>query len=498
MWVCTVASEEYMNPDDAGQAHDDQAERIVLGAMMLQPDCVDDITAILTSVDFYRPTHGAIYAAITANAALGEPTDPVAIAITLTKVDELAKLGGAGYLHTCVQAVPTVMSATWYARRVAEYSYARRAEEAATRLRQAARGGSREAIASALERMQADLASTQPGSEPAWRSRLTNGAAFIFDVPDQVPAVWGVDDNVLWASGEALMICGPQGVGKTTTAGQVVMARLGLIKEVFGLPVVPGSRRVLYLAMDRPQQAARSLGRLARPEWRDTIHDRLSVWQGPPPADFALSSTVLADMCRAADADTVIVDSIKDAAVGVSKDEIGAGYNRARQAAIAAGVEVLELHHQRKESNGGGKPKALADVYGSTWLTSGAGSVLLLWGEPGDSVVGALHLKQPMNDVGPLTIIHDHDAGTSEVDLGDITTDLIYLAAHQPGGLSPRAAACALYRTGDPDRNLIEKARRRLDGYVRSGVMVKRGGVRGGSDPQASTYFLVERRDEGP
>jgi replicative DNA helicase len=470
-------------------------ERVVLGALMTQPEMVDEVVTILTTSDFYKPVHGAIYAAITANAALGEPTDPMAVAVTLSQYGELGAVGGAAYLHTCMSSVPVASQAPWYARRIAERSYARRARDAALRLQQAAESGNREQVEAAYEHLQRDMASSTADSS-TWRANLLNGAAFIYDSPAKVTSVWGSGDDILWASGESLIICGPQGVGKTTLAGQIVAARLGLIPSVLDWQVTPGSRRVLYLAMDRPQQAARSMQRRMQPEWRSVIHDRMTVWQGPPPADFAISSTVLVEMCRAADADTVVVDSVKDAAVGISKDEVGAGYNRARQAAIAAGVEVVELHHQRKSGEGGGKPKSLADVYGSVWVPGGAGSVVLLWGDAGDPVVELLHLKQPRNDVGPLDVIHDHHAGTSRVDRGDKTRDLVWLASTSGRvGLTAKAAAVALYETTSPTRKDVEKARRKLDGYVRSGVMVKRDGVRGGNDPDPTSYFLVERRE---
>ncbi len=61
-----------------------------------------------------------------------------------------------------------------------------------------------------------------------------------------------------WVEGEALLIVGPSGVGKTTLTGQLVRARMGLGDGlVLGMPVSPG-RRVLYLAMDRPAQIARA------------------------------------------------------------------------------------------------------------------------------------------------------------------------------------------------------------------------------------------------
>ena len=93
---------------------------------------------------------------------------------------------------------------------------------------------------------------------------FVGGGAFILDAPDRVPALWGEGDRVLWAEGEALMVCGGPGVGKTTITGQLVRALLAG-GDVLGLPVAR-RRRVLYLAMDRPRQIARSLRRQFGPE----------------------------------------------------------------------------------------------------------------------------------------------------------------------------------------------------------------------------------------
>jgi len=120
-------------------------------------------------------------------------------------------------------------------------------------------------------------------------------------------------------------------------------------------------------------------------------------------------------MCEQAGADTVVVDSLKDAAIGLSDDEVGAGWNRARQFALREGVQVLELHHTVKRGANGAEPNTLADIYGSTWITSGAGSVISLWGEAGDPIVSLRHLKQPFAEVGPFRLLHDHTTGITTV-----------------------------------------------------------------------------------
>lgn len=66
-----------------------------------------------------------------------------------------------------------------------------------------------------------------------------DGATFILDGPTEVQAVWGEGDQVAWAAGEPLLINGSTGVGKTTIAQQVALARLGLRSEVLGMAVKP-------------------------------------------------------------------------------------------------------------------------------------------------------------------------------------------------------------------------------------------------------------------
>lgn len=287
----------------------------------------------------------------------------------------------------------------------------------------------------------------------------------IFDIPDEMPVVWGSGNEALWVEGEAFILAGPSGVGKTTTIGQVVRALI-FGGEVFGLPVV-NHGKVLYLAMDRPAQIARSLRRHFTPNQRGSLDKHLAIWKGPPPGDFAKNPSLLTNMCQEAGAGVAIVDSLKDAAIGLSEDTVGAGYNNARQIALAAGVQVAELHHQTKRGNNGDKPSTLSDVYGSTWITSGAGSVALLWGSAGDPIVELRHLKQPADPVGPLKILHDHSAGLSRV-IDDNDPKLILAANHK--GMTARDMAAAMFGTDKPSANEIEKARRKLNRLLSGGM----------------------------
>ncbi len=83
-----------------------------------------------------RPAHETIYQAILDLYAKGEPADPITVAAELTKRGEITKVGGAPYLHTLVQTVPTAANAEYYAQIVHERAVLRRLVEAGTRITQ--------------------------------------------------------------------------------------------------------------------------------------------------------------------------------------------------------------------------------------------------------------------------------------------------------------------------------------------------------------------------
>lgn len=344
-------------------------------------------------------------------------------------------------------------------------------------------------------------AEPEPGMPATLLERLLPGGC-ILDVPAVPDAVWGDGEDLLWAVGQSLIIAGPDGTGKTTVAGNLIQARLGLGSgTVLGLPVTPGNRSVLVLAMDRPQQAMAALARLFTEANRDVLNARLRVWRGPPPQDLARDPSMLARLCALADADTCVVDSLKDAAIKLSDDEAGAGWNRARQLAIEGGTQLLELHHPRKAQGDNKKPRALDDLYGSRWIPAGAGSVISLWGQAGDPVVEMSHLKPVVAPCGPWQVtIHGESGRVTRGRDVDLLEQVRLRSGH---GITAAIAAQLLFCAGDdkPSASQVERARRKLDAHVRATPprLYRRDGQRGGasSERAVTTWFLADRSNHG-
>jgi len=128
---------EERNPEmgfDRTPPQDLAAEQCVLGAMLLSKDAIADVSETIRGTDFYRPAHELVYDAITDLYARGEPADAITVAAELTKRGEMARIGGAPYLHTLVASVPMAANAGYYAHIVREKAILRRLVEAGTKI----------------------------------------------------------------------------------------------------------------------------------------------------------------------------------------------------------------------------------------------------------------------------------------------------------------------------------------------------------------------------
>ncbi|WP_174546699.1 replicative DNA helicase [Nocardiopsis dassonvillei] len=116
--------------------HDIQAEQSVLGGMLLSKDAITQVVEIIRSADFYRPAHQIIYESIVDLFSRGEPVDAISVNAELTKRGEATRVGGALYLHTLTEAIPTAANAGYYAKIVSDRAVLRRLVEVGTRIAQ--------------------------------------------------------------------------------------------------------------------------------------------------------------------------------------------------------------------------------------------------------------------------------------------------------------------------------------------------------------------------
>ncbi|MGW4752006.1 replicative DNA helicase [Streptomyces chartreusis] len=148
----TPGEYERVPPNDRG------AEQAVLGAMLLSKSAIGDaVDNLRSAADFYSAQHQTIYRALLDLYERNEHVDPITATAELTKRGEINKVGGASYLHTLVQQVPSAAVAEHYAeivRNMADFRNLGAAGTHITQLGYAAQGDvddAKESAAAALE-----------------------------------------------------------------------------------------------------------------------------------------------------------------------------------------------------------------------------------------------------------------------------------------------------------------------------------------------------------
>jgi replicative DNA helicase len=107
--------------------HNLEAEESLLGAMLLSKDAVAMAAEVgLSPDDFYKPSHGHVYDAVTTLFGRGEPADPVTVAEELRRAGLLEGVGGSALLISLQARTPATSSAAFYARIVEEHALLRR------------------------------------------------------------------------------------------------------------------------------------------------------------------------------------------------------------------------------------------------------------------------------------------------------------------------------------------------------------------------------------
>src|SRR5256885_12126608 len=107
------------------------AERSVLGGVLLDNAALNDILEVLKPEDFYRDAHRKVFEAMCALSSRGEPIDRVTLKDELTALGAYATVGGEDFIDLLDKLVPSAANLTYYATIVHEKALARRVIEAA-------------------------------------------------------------------------------------------------------------------------------------------------------------------------------------------------------------------------------------------------------------------------------------------------------------------------------------------------------------------------------
>jgi replicative DNA helicase len=116
--------------------HNAEAERTVLGAVLVDNAAFNSAAEVLNRDDFYREAHRRIFDAMAALAERSQPIDLVTLKDELTRQTALEAVGGAAYLASLLDGVPRVASVEQWSRLIKEKAVLRNLIHASNRISQ--------------------------------------------------------------------------------------------------------------------------------------------------------------------------------------------------------------------------------------------------------------------------------------------------------------------------------------------------------------------------
>ncbi|MBL8615907.1 MAG: replicative DNA helicase [Deltaproteobacteria bacterium] len=117
------------------------AERSVLGGLMLDDGRFDEVADFLKPEDFQRDTHGRLYALLIEMRRTGKPIEMLSVVNEIDRTGSAEDYGGLGYVSDLPGQVASTQNIAYYAKVVRDLAIERRLVEAARGIESAVYGG---------------------------------------------------------------------------------------------------------------------------------------------------------------------------------------------------------------------------------------------------------------------------------------------------------------------------------------------------------------------
>lgn len=281
---------------------DNDAERSVLGALMLSREVAADVTDVLSGPEFYRPAHETIYRTITAMISRGEPVDAVTVGDALAREGEINRVGGHAYLIDLIQAVHAPSAGGHYAEIVARMSTRRLLASAGLKIASMAHHPGDEGELVELARKAVDSTSkATTGMVLSFGDTIDAMLDCLDEKANYHPSPWqGVNEVIGGFRPGAVYVVGARpSVGKSAIALQIAkeLTRHGAV-AFSSLEMSTTDVQIRAVAADLNIDLGRLMDRNLMPGDWAKIRDRRAAWQDVPLFIDDRSSVTITDIKR--------------------------------------------------------------------------------------------------------------------------------------------------------------------------------------------------------
>jgi len=219
-------------PISAVPPHHLEAEQGVLGSMLLDRDAIAQVVDAVRPQDFYRDAHRVIFETMLDLFERGEPVDLITMTNRLETAGKLEDIGGATYLASLPNVVPTAASIEAYANIVVEKAMLRELMHAGMTITGSAQGGADgvDELLDDAERLVFGIGQRRERQEAKSIREVLRRTFETIDQRHQHPGhvtglASGFRDLVRLTSGfrpqDMIIVAGRPSMGKSTMAGNI-------------------------------------------------------------------------------------------------------------------------------------------------------------------------------------------------------------------------------------------------------------------------------------
>lgn len=240
--------------------HNLEAERAVLGAILVHNAAFDHVSQILKPADFYRDAHQRIYRAIVDLIGRSVVVDFVTVREELTRTKQIEEVGGPAYVAALADGVPKATNIQYYGRIVKEKATLRAIIHQANKVLQAAYAAEVDAdeILSNADRAWLDL---QHGTQISDMVPVRDDLKALFDHIEQASEhrdqLLGltsgfpkIDELTLgWQRGDMIVVAARPSMGKTTLVVNMAVAAAQQQQAVVGMFSIEMKRQQIHHRM---------------------------------------------------------------------------------------------------------------------------------------------------------------------------------------------------------------------------------------------------------
>ena len=249
-----------------------EAEKGLLGSILLAPDRIMTEQAWLRPSHFYHPSHAEIFEEISAMREARKPVDFISLTQWLEDRGELEKVGGAVYVTELFTYVPTASNASYYAELVKQKSIARSVIDFGRQLiADAIDPDKQEDLLARVKSALADI-SELPRSQG---SRELPPMVSLRDLCENPPPTPPQIIEGILHQGSKMALGGGSKSFKTWTLFEMAIC-IAAGREWLGFPTTKG--RVLYVNFELPAFAMEKRGREICQAMRIEVPENITVW----------------------------------------------------------------------------------------------------------------------------------------------------------------------------------------------------------------------------